>query len=275
MDEFEGNPYWTADNPHGYSAEDLQHLGRDELVEVMKTWFYQNFEDPAEKTPYVSAEGGYQWIWGGPYDASEELSSEFGDHVPEDVIEEVVAAVQADGLYEWAPKNIGDDDIVDADEGPWPPIVVTEAPVPPADEAAARQEVLDRLAALEAAVEKLGDRSPMMGHNRPPEPLDDVPLTPHDGRTIRLVIEAVRAEAEKPKPEVGRVEEGASRLRSVALRLGQWLKQRLDKGADAFATTLGAGLAAALLAKLTGLYEALVGASQAIANWIELLAGLL
>ena len=50
-------------------------LERETQVKVMEPWFYQNFEDPAEKTPYVSAEGGYQWIWGGPYDASEVLSS--------------------------------------------------------------------------------------------------------------------------------------------------------------------------------------------------------
>ena len=274
MDEFEGRPYWTVDNPHGYSGEDLQHLEKVQQIEVMKTWFYDNFEDPAEKTPYVSAEGGYQWIWGGPYDASEVLSSEFGDHVPEEVIEEVVAEVQADGLYDWAPKNIGADDVVDADDGPWPPLVVTELPQPPADEGASRREVLDRLAALEAAVEELRDQPPMMGHNRPPEPLEDVPLTPGDGRIIKLVIKAVRAEVQKPTPAVGEVEEGASKLHSVAFRLGQWLKQRFDQGADAFAKTLGAGLAAVLLAKLTALYETLVGAFQAIANWIEVVGGL-
>ena len=274
MDEFEGRPYWTVDNPRGYSAEDLQHLEKVEQVEVMKAWFYERFEDPAEKTPYVSAEGGYQWIWGGPYDASEVLSSEFGDHVPEEFIEEVVAEVQADGLYDWASRNIETDDVVDADDGLWPPLVVTELPQRPADEGVSRQEVLDRLAALEAAVEELRGEPPMMGHNRPPEPLEDVPLTSSDNRTIRLVIEAVRAEVQKPTPAVGEVEEGASRLHSVAFRLGQWLKQRFDLGADAFVKTLGAGIAAALLVKFTALYETLVSAFQAISNWIGVVAGL-
>ena len=275
MDEFQGRPYWTADHPHGYSAEDLQHLDRGTLIEMLKAWFYQKFEDPAEKTPYESAEGGYQWIWGGPYDASEVLSSEFGNHVAEEVIQKVAADVQADGLYEWAPRNIADDDVVDADDGLWPPLVVTELPHPLANEAAARQQVRDRLTVLDAALEKLSDQPPMIGHNRPPEPLADVPLKPDDGRTIRLVIEAVRAEAEKPTPELGRVDKEASKLRTVASRLGYWLKQRFDKGADAFATTMGFGLATTLLAHFTGLYEALVGAYQAIATWIELLGGLL
>ena len=275
MDEFQRRPYWTADHPHGYSAEDLQHLDRGTLIEVLKTWFYQNFEDPAEKTPYVSAEGGYQWIWGGPYDASDVLSSEFGNHVAEEVIKKVVADVQAQGLYDWAPRNIADDDVADADDGLWPPLVVTELPHPLANEAAARQEVRDRLTVLDAALEKLSDQPPMIGHNRPPEPFADVPLKPDDARNIRLVIEAVRAEAERTTPELGRVDKEASKLRTVASRLGHWLKQRFDKSADAFATTMGVGLATALLAHFTGLYEALVGAYQAIATWIELLGGLL
>ena len=34
-----------------------------------------NFEDPANETPYESSEGGYIYIWGGPYDALEQLSA--------------------------------------------------------------------------------------------------------------------------------------------------------------------------------------------------------
>ncbi len=55
----------------------------------MRTWFYQNYEDPVELCPYESAEGGYQYIYGGPYEANEELSSEFGGVVDDDVIEEL------------------------------------------------------------------------------------------------------------------------------------------------------------------------------------------
>jgi hypothetical protein len=69
----------------------------------------QNFEDPAESAPYVSAEGGYQWIWGGPYDAKEELWSKFGTIVPEVWIDEVVEKIESDGLTDWAPVHTTDD----------------------------------------------------------------------------------------------------------------------------------------------------------------------
>jgi hypothetical protein len=82
-------------------ADDLRNAEREIQVEAMREWFLQNFEDPAENTPYDSGEGGYQFIWGGPYNAQEQLSEEFGGIVPDDVIEEL-----ADELFgisaEWS-----------------------------------------------------------------------------------------------------------------------------------------------------------------------------
>ena len=59
------DPFLT-DTSEAPSLDDLTH---DERVEAMKEWFWENFEDPANETPYESREGGYQWIWGGPFDA--------------------------------------------------------------------------------------------------------------------------------------------------------------------------------------------------------------
>jgi len=56
------NPYWTLDNPNGYSRDGLRDLGRDTQIDVMVTWFGQHYEDPAERTPYESAEGGYSLL---------------------------------------------------------------------------------------------------------------------------------------------------------------------------------------------------------------------
>ena len=98
------NPYWTMDHPHGWSAEDIEHLGPETQKEVLKEWFYWNFEDPVERTPHDSSEGGYDFIWGGPYDAEEELRDEFESlGVPDKVINEVVKEVTEDGTFMWAP----------------------------------------------------------------------------------------------------------------------------------------------------------------------------
>ncbi len=75
----------------------------------MIEWFLQNFEDPAESTPYESAEGGYQWIWGGPFEARDELYSKFGDIAPERLIEEVAEEVEREGITDWAPVRKDED----------------------------------------------------------------------------------------------------------------------------------------------------------------------
>lgn len=75
---------------------------REAKLEEMREWFYANYEDPAERTPYMTSEGGYIWIWGGPYDAREELEANFGHEVPEDLIDELVEELNSE-CFEWAP----------------------------------------------------------------------------------------------------------------------------------------------------------------------------
>jgi hypothetical protein len=54
---------------------------------IMKTWFYDNYEDPVHDCPYY--DGGYDFIHGGPYDAWDVLSSEFPDEIFESLISEL------------------------------------------------------------------------------------------------------------------------------------------------------------------------------------------
>jgi hypothetical protein len=86
------------------TPNDLRVGDREAQLEEMESWFRERFEDPAERTPYESAEGGYIWIWGGPYDAEWELRNEFEDVVPEDVIMELVDTLE-DECVEWAPTE--------------------------------------------------------------------------------------------------------------------------------------------------------------------------
>lgn len=80
-----------------------------------KQWFHENYEDPAVRMPYSSAEGGYQWIWGGPYDAREQIGDQFSDVSDEASIEEAAAVVTSDGLVDWAPKARREDHWQDED----------------------------------------------------------------------------------------------------------------------------------------------------------------
>jgi len=90
---------FTAEYPHGISRTGFRRFPKSEKIDLMVEWFYQNYEDPANSTPYESAEGGYQYIWGGPYDANDEIGSMFGGLVPDKWIEEAVDRVQRHGIY--------------------------------------------------------------------------------------------------------------------------------------------------------------------------------
>ena len=78
----------------------------------MKTWFFENYEDPVENTPYDSGEGGYQYIWGGPFDAREELETEFSGIVPDELIEDLSDDL-SDISAEWTSAHHGEEDSSD------------------------------------------------------------------------------------------------------------------------------------------------------------------
>lgn len=90
---------------------DLDGLEPSEQKVLMKEWFLQNYEDPAERTPYESAEGGYIWIWGGPYDAREEVSDYFHEYTGDSVIDEAVEELEQ-YCIEWAPTECPYDDYI-------------------------------------------------------------------------------------------------------------------------------------------------------------------
>jgi len=86
---------------HTISAVHLSKEDRTLQIDVMRTWFFQNYQNPVEECPYVSKEGGYIFIWGGPYYAGEELHAEFDEIVPEEVVDELVEELE-EQCYEWS-----------------------------------------------------------------------------------------------------------------------------------------------------------------------------
>ena len=93
----------AEDEERGIVPSALKRLGRERQKEYMRYWFRRNFEDPANETPFSREDGGYLYIWGGPYNARDELYKEFGNLVPEGRIEDIAAEVEHDGSYDWAP----------------------------------------------------------------------------------------------------------------------------------------------------------------------------
>ncbi len=103
--------YFHPDETCPVSIEQLRTAKRTYQIEVMKDWFFRHFENPAESTPYESSEGGYIYIWGGPYDAREELESEFAGLVSQKAIDKFVDELESE-CSEWSgqPTDEGYDD---------------------------------------------------------------------------------------------------------------------------------------------------------------------
>lgn len=95
--------YFHPDSTNPITRDYLKNLDKNEQIKVMKQWFYSNYENPAEHTPYESKEGGYIYIWGGPYYVKEELEIEFYGIVSDDAIDELAEELESES-YEWAGK---------------------------------------------------------------------------------------------------------------------------------------------------------------------------
>jgi hypothetical protein len=98
----EPRPFLEDGSQFGISRAAFEAMDEDQQRESMREWFFQNFEDPANSTPRDDETKEFIFLWGGPYDAREELWDKFGEIVPEELTNTVADEVERDGL-EWAP----------------------------------------------------------------------------------------------------------------------------------------------------------------------------
>jgi len=90
------------------NISDLIHLDSKEQKEKMREWFFAHYENPVERTPYDSGEGGYIYIWGGPYETEDVLRDQFEGYAKEEVIQELVEELNNES-YEWTKAESKDD----------------------------------------------------------------------------------------------------------------------------------------------------------------------
>ena len=240
-----GKRYYSPDDPDSYiTPSSLKRLGKEKQIVYMVHWFFGMFEDPANETPYNGREGGYQYIWGGPYEAVDELGAEFGEIVSEEELEAAIVEVESDGIVEWAPGPGHPDqkarmEEAMADDHVSPPTTLEEIhnrleggvtpqfgdPV----EVGSRGSLRNEIAQLRDLIERDAPVHGGIGHNRPPNQLHlSVDLTVE----VKQIIEEIDAEVAKLAPNVKAVVESTSR---VGKALG-WVGEKLNKSLDAFLT---------------------------------------
>jgi RiboL-PSP-HEPN len=104
----------TFELPDGsrVSESHLEQESEETQIAAMRSWFFDNFQDPVHETPYDSREGGYIYLHGGPYNAKEELTSRFDGVVPEEIINKLADEL-TDESWEWEGRERYDDYILD------------------------------------------------------------------------------------------------------------------------------------------------------------------
>lgn len=83
-----------------------------EKVKEIKEWFLQRYCDPVDCCPHGSGEAGYEWIWGGPYDARDVLDSEYPHDIEDGVFKKVIQELTNSCVF-WSLKPDYDFDDID------------------------------------------------------------------------------------------------------------------------------------------------------------------
>lgn len=256
-----------GDHPSSVTRSQFRRMPREAQRELMLEWFAANYEDPAERTPYESAEGGYQWIWGGPYDAEEEIRSQFEGFVSERLMLEVVDEIQKDGLFEWAPTpRFSDYDDADNDE-------VNEVdpldtlPDEPGPFFGSRDEVYARKTTIEAIrsfQHTLYEKPAGIGHNNPPEDVRTLP--PEE---VVSAVSELQANLETTTPSISKTKSLLRTIGSVFGGAAKWLGQRFTVAVDeAIKVAVKIGMAAPFLALEPNIQIGLINIYQSAMSWI-------
>lgn len=164
---------------HLLTSEELASLPPANQQQYLAAWFHYYYWDPANDLPYETAEGGYQWIYGGPYHASEVLEEEFADFIDAQLIQLAVYDIERNGQIEWSPSpnhpaqerdddyTHNNDDLIDVLANlPTSPVIIA------ADQEKERIARDAFKAAVQEVVKELGEESGSrlkIGGNNPPD----------------------------------------------------------------------------------------------------------
>jgi|HubBroStandDraft_6_1064221.scaffolds.fasta_scaffold164661_3 hypothetical protein len=262
-------PFLLDEEYLSVSRTEFRRMPKALKQELMRLWFLQNFEDPAENTPYESAEGGYQYIWGGPYDTREELENKFSGIAPGSLIDEVTNQLDRHGPGEWAPVQKAEDweDIDWSERYDEPESLDFYQNEPTSqygspEERKARDNASTALTRLESSLER---RRPIgIGHNQPPEDLD-----PPEVQAIRAAAHELKVEFGQQNPNIATVKRWAAPLRNALIQCGKWAAKKADKAVDAAMTVLGTAAGGLILSQC---FPSLHSAFEAIIQWLEIAA---
>jgi hypothetical protein len=236
--------------------EDFEGLSKEECIDIVKEWFGENFEDPVHNDMYITAEGGYQYIWGGPYDAREIIWEAFEKVLPEETIEAVIEDLESDGTTNWTSAHRR-----------------VQPPEEDIDPAIPFNEMQRHISELEEAIANLQNRPAGIGHNRPPEPIEDAPITNIDIENITVNINILKSQEPYNVEDKEQVEQAVEELSTIRKKLGDYFAEKGKEFIDEAIKAAGAefGKNAMRVGALYAASKILEKLVQAAVSWTNMI----
>lgn len=238
---------------------EISGLSIPEQVSYLVWWFGQYYWDPAHETPYNGREGGYLYVFGGPYNANDELRQEFEGVVAEKAIEQAVDEIEQDGTFDWAPSpkhpdqvSAREDYYQEAQQSPSNDLKNIQDRLNPGfvpkfgheEELNERQNLRAGISELRALLKDLTPSHGGIGHNNPP---DDMALDRIAIDKLSITINMLHAKTDDPNPDIQETIETVGKLesflnwgaRKLSLSLDEFMKQLGKRGADLAVISIG------------------------------------
>lgn len=193
-----------------------------DLLEEIVEWFHDNFEDPANQTPHDSSEGGYIYIWGGPYDAHEVISEHF-DRYPEEVISAAVRSIEKNGTVDWAPKDGTPFHNANDEDQSFDQDLIDEE-----SKANLTENLILQVSELQALIEPIIRANPGIGHNNPPEEISDIEIPYKDFEELSRISDEIKSVVADETSTSVELPKKASKFQEIGSKILNWLGARAN-----------------------------------------------
>ena len=105
----------------------------------------------------------------------------------------------------------------------------------------------ERIRDLEIAISRMPPPPAGLGHNNPPEPIEDVPVTLAEWEEVRWLLGVVKEQPVAPAQDPIKAKAAASRLKAVGEKILSFTGRRFEEFLSEFSKKLGASAGAAAL----------------------------
>ncbi len=136
---------------------------------------------------------------------------------------------------------------------------------------ASRAELRGEIKNLRSIIENLPPPNSMIGHNQPPNRIEDIPLGEADHSAILEAVEDLDNEASSDAPDVTNITRSIETLRAASKKVGVWLAKKADLAVD---ETIKSTIKAATIggAIYIALRDQIANVADVVGRWLTLLS---